>query len=55
MTTKTSFPFGRTPASEYATWNEHREAMRREAEEYRLKGEAIRKRRLAAEQSATHR
>lgn len=33
--TKTTVPVGMTPVPKYASWDEHREAMRRDAESRR--------------------
>lgn len=37
MPKKTKIPVGATPIPKYATWDEHREALRREAESNRKK------------------
>lgn len=41
--TKTTVPVGTTPVPKYASWDEHREAMRRDAERRR---EEVENRRL---------
>jgi hypothetical protein len=42
MESKNTVPVGATPVTKYATWDEHREALRREAEARRKEVETKR-------------